>query len=64
MPTFSLVNLKPGLYLVKTTTYNGFEKVEKILKKEQKYGVVEYELTNGEIFDLDEACITIMEERQ
>jgi len=29
----------------------------------KKYGVVEYELTNGEVFDLDEACITMMEER-
>ena len=29
----------------------------------KKYGVVEYELTNGEVFYLDEACISMMEER-
>jgi hypothetical protein len=51
------------LYKIRTKldTISGKEISSLLYSK--KYSVVEYELTNGEIFDLDEACITMMEER-
>ena len=32
--TFTIASLMPGLYMVKTTTVDGYEKVEKVLKKD------------------------------
>ena len=48
-------------YNINTSSTTGGEICTVFYSK--KYGVVEYELTNGEVFDLEEACIAMMEER-
>ena len=51
------------LYKIKTEADKVSGKEIRTVYYSKKYGVVEYELTNGEVFDLDESCITMMEER-